>query len=255
MRAIPQKIHILKFIGEQGIVSVLDVSRHLFQSDKSDVVRITMHQLGIAHKSYPGIQNGVWYVDKQDLYGLLHKYFPNLPRFYVRPIYHDRIPHYLELNCIRSTFEKSVKFEIDQWWSEQYIRSLPPGERFSFSDTKIPDAIFWRKRQNGTLQKYFLEYERTSKSKERYESILCSYAKRQDTRSRNVIYICQTPYIRERLVEIENKLARSGKIDRAGICFQFITLEGFYNNYRNGQLKREEPDHENNHSMFETAAI
>ena len=51
MRAIPQKIYILKFIGEQGIVTVSDVTRYLFQSDKSDVIRITMHQLGIAHGS------------------------------------------------------------------------------------------------------------------------------------------------------------------------------------------------------------
>ena len=36
MRAIPQKIYILKFIGEQGIVTVADVARHLFQSEKVD---------------------------------------------------------------------------------------------------------------------------------------------------------------------------------------------------------------------------
>lgn len=255
MRAIPQKIHILKFIGEQGIVTVSDVARHLFQSDKSDVVRITMHQLGVTHRQYPGIQNGVWYIDKPQLYELLRSYFPNLPRFYVRPVFHDQIPHYLELNRIRTTFERSSKFIIDQWWSEQYIRSLPPEERSYFSNTKIPDAIFWRKRQDGSLQKYFLEFERSSKAKDRYETIFCSYAKREDARKRNVIYICLTPLIRERLVNIETKLARAGKLERAGVCFQFITLEGFYNSYAVNQLNREEQHNENNQSMLEIAPV
>ncbi|MDE1920795.1 MAG: hypothetical protein KGJ09_07320 [Candidatus Omnitrophica bacterium] len=254
MRVIPQKIHILRFIGEQGIVSVFDVARHLFQSEKSDVVRITMHQLGVAHRRYPGIRFGVWYIDKPQLYDTLRDYFPDLPRFSVRPVFHDQIPHYLELNHIRTTFEQSSKFIIEQWWSEQYIRSLEPEERFSFANTKIPDAIFWRKRHDGSLQKYFLEYERSSKDRERYEAILCSYSKRQDARSRNVIYICQTPYIRERLATIESKLARGGKLERAGICFQFITLEGFYNSYGLNQLKEGERN-ENARTMVETAAV
>jgi len=255
MRAIPQKIYILKFIGEQGIVTVSDVARHLFQSEKADIVRITMHQLGIAHRQYPGIQNGVWYIDNPKLYELLKFYFPNLPRFSVRPVFHDQIPHYLGLNRIRTTFERSSKFIIEQWWSEQYIRSLPIEERVSFSNSKIPDAIFWRKKQDGSLQKYFLEYERSPKSKERYEIILPSYANREDTRNRNVIYICQTTFIKDKLSNIEARLARIGKLQRAGVCFQFITLDGFYNSYGINQLNKEEQRNENNQSMLETAAV
>ena len=44
--------------------------------------------------------------------------------------------------------------------------------------------------------------------------------------------------IREELSNIEARLARTGKLERAGVCFQFITLDGFYNSYGINQLKR-----------------
>lgn len=251
--SIPQKIQILKYIGEQGIVSVADVARHLFQSEKTEIARITMHQLGVAHMYYSGIKHGLWFIDKPELYLLLNRYFPNYPRFAVRQVYHDQIPHYLELNCIRTTFEHSPKFIIDEWWSEHYIRSLPSEERASYSSMKIPDAIFWRKRPDGSRQKYFLEYERSLKSKDRYEGIFRAYGQREDARSRNVLYICHTPVIREHLVNLEVRLARIGKLERPGACFQFLTLDGFYNSYVMDQSKKEGKHHEHAQAMVEVA--
>ncbi len=253
MRVIPKKIHILKFIGEQGIVTVFDVARHFFQPDQIATSRVTMHQLGVAHIYHPGIQHGVWFINKSQLHDLLNSYFPDLPQFNVRPVYHYQIPHYLELNRIRTTFEHSKEIIIDEWWSERYILALPAVIRRRFSNSKLSDAIFWRKKSDGSRQKYFLEYERTLKSKDRYEEIFNSYTKREDVQDRNVIYICQTPAIREELISIETKLGRNGKLARAGSCFRFITLEGFYNTYSN--VSKEGSTNENDHTVAQNIGV
>ena len=228
MRAIPQKIHILKFIGQQGIVTIPDVDRHLFQSKKFSYARVTMHELGIAHMKYREIPNGIWYIDDPKLYETLKSYFPALPPFEVRPVILHHVDHSLELNRIRTAFTKNNLVTIDEWWSENHIRALPES---GFASGKIPDAIFWRRRKDGTHQKLFLECERTFKSKERYEDIFRAYAKREDVKDRNVLYLCQTPTIREDLQAIEQKLADTGKLEGAGLYFQFVTLESFYKTY------------------------
>jgi hypothetical protein len=236
VRAIPQKIHILKFVGEQGIVTIPDVARHLFQSDKLSYVRVTMHELGIAHMKYRDIPNGIWYIDNPKLFELLKSYFPQLPPFEVRPVTLHYVDHSLELNRIRTAFTKSNLISIDEWWSEDYIRALP---NFDFGNIKTPDAIFWRKRQDGTRQKVFLEYERTLKNKDRYKDIFRNYSKHKDVKNRNVIYLCQTSTIREELLEVENKLAAIGKLEGAGLYFQFVTLENFYKTYDNQTTTKE----------------
>ena len=243
MRAIPQKIHILKFIGEQGIVTILDVDRHLFQSKKFSYTRVTMHELGIAHMKYREIPNGIWYIDDPKLYETLKSYFPALPPFEVRPVILHHVDHSLELNRIRTAFTKNNLVTIDEWWSENYIRALPES---GFTSGKIPDAIFWRRRKDGTRQKLFLECERTFKSKERYEDIFRTYARREDVKDRNVLYLCQTPTIREDLQAIEQKLADTGKLEGAGLYFQFVTLESFYKAYEQQPIKEPSCQSSNN---------
>ena len=243
MRAVPQKIQILKFVGEQGIVTLSDVASHLSCPHKLSYIRVALYKLGITHKKYREIPNGVWFVDNQALFDLLSAYYPDSPRFEVRPIVWHEIQHALELNRIRNTFLQTNIVTIDEWWSENYIRALPLSmKEYWDNGLKAPDAVFWRKRQDGTRQKYFLEFERTLKNTQRYEDIFCSYARRPDVKDRNVIYICGTPYIKERLQRVEEYLVKTGALPGIGLFFQFITLEGFYESHANhkGEVNHEQ---------------
>jgi hypothetical protein len=240
MTTIPQKIRILKFIAEQGVVTVDDINRGLFKDDKSSIIRVTLHQLKIAHTKFGNIKHGVWYIDKPELFDLLKTYFPNIPAFEVKPLLLYQVPHNLEINRIRIALEKASHIAIDQWWSERFIRALPSPIGGGIAAKNIPDAIFWRRRTDGTKQKFFLEYERTLKNKNRYEEIFCSYAKREDVSHKNVIYICENDFIREELVRVEAKLAKAGKLSGTGIYFQFVTLENFYKTYSNNPPNKEE---------------
>ncbi|MBI3601509.1 MAG: replication-relaxation family protein [Candidatus Omnitrophica bacterium] len=231
MYTVPQKIKILKFVGEQGIVTVSDVARHLLKPDKFAAIRITMHQLGISHMKYRHIEHGVWFIDKPQLYELLTSYFPGYPLMEVIPVADHHIPHYLELNRVRITLEQTSQIILDEWWSEYYIRALPASLKGDFNSTNYPDAIFWRKRADGSRQKFFLEYERSLKNPERYIQIFRAYIKRQDVANRNVIYLCHTPAIRQNLMSIEQRLAQTGQLEAAGLHFQFVDLESFYKSH------------------------
>lgn len=239
MAFIPQKISILKFIAEQGVATVDDISRSLFKNDKSSTVRVTLHQLDVRHTKYGDVKHGVWYIDKPRLFDLLRTYFPDFPAFDVRPILLHLVPHSLEMNRIRTTLEKTSQITITQWWSENFIRaSLPNGE--NIANKRIPDAIFWRRRADHTSQKLFLEYERTLKNKDRYEEIFRCYANREDVKNKNVIYICENDFVKEELEQVEAKLAKAGKLDGAGLFFQFVTLASFYRTYSNNPTHKEE---------------
>ena len=240
MPLIPQKIRILKFIAEQGIVTIDDINRALFNDDKTATIRVTLHRLSMGHAKFGEIKHGVWYIQKQASFELLKTYFPDLPAFEVRPLLLHNVPHNLEINRIRIVLEKTSKLAIDQWWSENFIRALPSPVRGKIANTKIPDAIFWRRRTDGTRQKFFLEYERTLKNKQRYEEIFCSYAKKNDVDKRNVIYICENDFIREELLQTEGKLAKAGKLAGTGLYFQFVTLSRFYQSHSNNNLNKEE---------------
>ena len=238
MRA-PQKIQILKFIGEQGIASISDIAEFLSQPDKSESIRRTLYKLGVGQIRYPGIKHGIWYINKPELYKLLNCYYPSLPLYEIRPVPAPQYQHYLEINRIRTAIQKSAQITIDEWWSEHYIRAVTPVWRNRAGNSVIPDAIFWRKRPDGTRQQFFLEYERSIKNKERYEDILCSYAKREGVQNRNVLYICQTPTIRKELLSVEERLAQVGKLEGIDIFFQFVTLESFYKTYGGEKIIKE----------------
>ena len=256
MRAVPQKIQILKFIGEQGVVTLSDVAAHLSCPDKISYIRVTLYKLGIIHIKYRQIPNGVWFIDNSKLCDLLNSCYPDpeSPCFELRPVVWLEIPHSLELNRIRTTFEQTDVITIDQWWSENYIRALPAALKEGLGTFKIPDAIFWRKKTDGSRQKYFLEYERTLKNTDRYEEIFCSYAKREDVKDRNVIYICATAYIKDRLQRVEEYLIKIERLPQAGL-FQFITLEGFYETHANHYLKKGEVRHEQDQTVYANAQL
>jgi len=240
MSFIPQKIRILKFIAEQGVVTVDDINRGLFEDNKYSIIRVTLHQLKIAHAKFGNIKHGVWYIDKPELFDLLKTFFPNIPALEVKPLLLYQVAHNLEINRIRIALEKTSHIAIDQWWSERFIRALPSPIGGRIATTNIPDAIFWRRRTDGTRQKFFLEYERTLKNKGRYEEIFRSYAHRQDVDNKNVIYICENNFIKAELEQVEAKLAKAGKLSGAGFFFQFVTLDNFYKTYSNNPTKKEE---------------
>ena len=251
MGYIPQKICILKFVCEQSIVTIEDVSQS--QNIKPSVARVTLHQLGIAHTKYGDIKHGIWYINRPELFDLLRSYFPDLPTFKVRPLLLHQVVHSLTMNRIRITLEQTHHLTVAQWWSENYIRSLPSPIGRRIAHTKIPDAIFWRRRTDGSQQKFFLEYERTLKNKSRYECILQAYTKCPDVSHRNVLYICENTFIKEELEHIEKKLAQTGKIPGAGLYFQFVTLENFFNTY--GHHKKEERQNDSNTNPIQLARV
>ena len=231
MRAIPQKIKILKFVGEQGIVTLSDVTRHLSKPEKFDSVRMTMHQLGISQMRYRHEKHGIWFIENPKLYELLSSYYPGYPLLDVEPVFDNHIPHYLELNRIRIALEQTNQITLDEWWSERFIRALPKSLKDGFNWTNCPDAIFWRKLPDGGRQKYFIEYERNLKNRDRYLKIFASYCRRQDVYDSNVIYLCHTSAIRRNLITIEHKLAQTGQLQTEGMHFQFVELESFYQSH------------------------
>ena len=231
MREIPQRIKILKFVGEQGIVTLSDVARHLSKPEKIESIRITLHNLGVSKMRYRHEKHGIWFIENPKLYNLLTYYYPGYPLMEVEPVIDNHIPHYLELNRIRIALEQTSQIALDEWWSEHYIRALPESLKGGFNSTNYPDAIFWRKLPDGSRQKYFLEYERNLKNRDRYNEIFASYSKREDVYDRNVIYLCHTPTIRRNLITIEHTLAQTGQLQTEGLHFQFVELESFYQSH------------------------
>ncbi len=253
---IPLKFQILGFIAEQGVVSIEDINRHFYPDrDNSKALRVIFYDMGLAHLRYSETKNGVWFIDKPKLYDLVSMWFPRLPLFKVRPPSLHLIAHYLELNRIRTTFERSDEITIDEWWSEHYIRALHPLIRSHYSDPKIPDAIFWRRRKDGTRQQLFLEYERTLKSRERYKEIFRAYSRREDVKDQNVIYLCRDAALARKIINIEWRLARIGLLDIDGRNFKFIVLENFYNAYSKKVFKGEEQAAEDASRMATTKGV
>ncbi len=139
------------------------------------------------------------------------------------------VPHALGMNKIRIALEKSNQIKIAEWWSENYIRYSPLERRNGFTFNKIPDAIFWRERNDGTRQKFFLEYERSLKNRARYMELFESYAKREDVINKNVIYICNNEVIQKELLKTESLMLQSMKL--IDYHFQFIALDKFFAQY------------------------
>ncbi|MBU0468988.1 MAG: hypothetical protein KJ736_08010, partial [Candidatus Omnitrophica bacterium] len=63
------KFQILRFVAEQGIVTVDNIKNKF--NCKKESVRVIMSQLGISHYKYGDIQHGLWFIGDQKLFGLL----------------------------------------------------------------------------------------------------------------------------------------------------------------------------------------
>ena len=226
------KMQILRFVAEQGIVRVSDVMEYFRRWKSEHSVRVTMNDLGITHQPYGGYKYGVWFVEDKKIFEMLKPYYDDIPNFKVRgKSLLVKVQHSLGMNHIRIMLENSEKIRIVKWWSEEYLRALPPFRRDGISMHKIPDAIFWHLRKDGTKQKFFLEYERSLKAPKRYSHIFQFYDKRHDVKNNNVIYLCDTDSIKVKLEKIERDLMKGGKIKGVGLNFNFVTMGDFNKAY------------------------
>lgn len=228
---VPQKIKILRFIAEQGIVTVNDVQRFLGNRCSLNSMRVALYKLGLGRMQFPNVRHGVWYIKNQEQLDLLKIYYWDFPDISLKEVYLHQVPHALGMNQIRIALEQTDEIDIVEWWSESYIRALHPGMRHGFGTQRYPDAIFWRKRKDGTRQKYFVEYERSLKNRARYMRIFEFYANHEEVMNKNVIYICGNEVIVKELMKTEQMLVKSGKIEAVGHCFQFMTFDNFCKRY------------------------
>jgi len=234
------KIKVLRFVAEQGVVRVSDVMDYFRKWNSEHAVRVMMNELGITHQQYGGFKYGIWFVEDRKSFEMLKPYYNDIPNFKVRGTsLLTKVAHSLGINHIRIVLENSENIRVVKWWSEEYLRALPPFRRDGISMHKIPDAIFWHLRKDGSKQKFFLEYERSLKAPKRYAAIFQFYDKRHDVKNNNVIYICETDSIKVKLQKIENELTKGGKIKGSGLNFKFVTLDEFNKAYAEAEEKGE----------------
>ena len=226
MKKIPLKAKIIKYVCEQGIVSVEDLADQFRSESSMGSFRVMMYQIGFTRIKFENVKYGVWCIQDPKLLDVLKKYYPELPHFQIRDASMYRIPHSLGLNYIRRTYERMKQLSIIEWWSEEYIRALPYEERQEISLRWCPDAVFWRLKNGNAKQKIFVEYERTYKNIKRYALIFRSYEKRKDVGRKSVLYICEDEKIMRRLVRTYRKLLDGGKLRKEEL-FQFTTLSDF----------------------------
>lgn len=241
MRKITLKIQVLRFVAEQRFVKAEDIcERKFWRSNKLDTVRVTMNQLGLACIKYGNIKYGVRFIDDPELIKILKEHYDDMVEFKIRPAHPEQILHALRVNHIRNILENSSKIKIVKWWSEEYLRSLPfenwEGIR---SRNKIPDAIFWQEKKDGSMRKFFLEYERSLKNNGRYEEIFKFYEGHRDIKEKSVLYVCENEFIKKRLIGLEEILAKKGRLKTKGEYFQFVTMEEFNQSFSTTTQKEE----------------
>ncbi len=224
MSQIPIKMQILRYVCEQGLVSVDDVARHLHKPECHQSIRVMMHQLGLGHQSYGNITHGIWYVRDKASFKLVRKYYPELPNFKLHRQYPAFVEHSIGMNMIRHILENDDSLNIVKWLSEECVRSIPKLVRQDLIFGHYPDAIFWRQRKSGAAQKVFVEYERSLKNKRRYVTIFRRYAGMTDIESKSVIYICDSEDIRKYLIRITKEMQAFGKLKNTRV-FQFTRME------------------------------
>lgn len=217
-----QKIQVLKFASEQKYTTLDAIRRHLGYGVKEESLRVALYTFGLSRVSYGAIKHGIWYVSDPKVYSLVRQYYPRLP--FIRPveIHPNEISHALGMNDIRYAIEHNPDFHVVEWLSEFHLRALPPQARFQLSYQTLPDAIFFNREANGSLKKYFIEFERSLKNRDRYRKIIRFYSKRPDVTAGSVLYISPEDYILNEIRKVEQEVLGGGVINEAGKFFRFI---------------------------------
>ena len=220
------RMRAIKYVSEQRYATLKDLYGGSGSKGCRASFRVPLYQFGLSRFSFPGIPHGVWHIANPKIFEEIQLSFPQEPLYQSTQIHVNEVHHALGMNKIRHVLSDQVN--IDAWWSEYRLRAMPVSMR-EFGYRNIPDAIFWRKLQDGNLQKCFIEYERSAKSQERYKDILKAYVARADVTRGSILFICQNEHIKKELLKAREEVFSKGILNEQEEVFQFIEFERMLN--------------------------
>ena len=215
------RLTVLKYVSEQRYATLEDIYNGSGNKAGRESFRVSLYQFGLSRFSFPGVKEGIWHIGKQDIFKELQDLFPNDPLYSCIDIHPNEVLHALGMNKIRYFLANQAGITIERWQSEYSLRSLPLSMR-EFEFRNIPDAIFWRKLEDGSVQKCFVEYERSLKIHERYKNILKAYARRSDVTEGSILFICQSESIQKELLRARKAVFDKGIFNEQQEYFRFM---------------------------------
>jgi len=215
------RLKVLKLLADQKYANLEDLYVGSGSCGSRASFRVSLYQFGLSRFSFPAVVGGVWHIANPQIYQELEQVFPQEPIYKSTEINFNDVYHCLGMNKIRHALLNGGKLNIQKWYSEYQLRALPLSSR-GFSFTKIPDAIFIRKLEDGGSQKCFVEYERSLKSRERCRNVLKSYSYRKDVTKGSVLFICQNQHIQNELLRVRKEVVSKGIFNEREELFQFI---------------------------------
>ena len=218
------RMKVIKYVSEQRYATLEDLYSGSGSKGCRASFRVSLYQIGLSRFSFPGIPHGVWHIANPKIFEEIQLSFPQEPLYQSTQIHPNEVHHALGMNKIRCLMTDHAQVNIQAWWSEYRLRAMPVSMR-EFGYRNIPDAIFWRKLQDGNIQKCFIEYERSVKSQERYRNILKVYMARADVTGGSVLFICQSEHIKKELLKAREGVFSKGIFNEQQEIFQFIELE------------------------------
>lgn len=198
--AVSYRIQILKFIAEQRVVTLEQISKMFDLNLKT--ARVALSRYGVTSIRFNNIGNELWMIQDHSLMGIINFYYPGIPLFNLRPLCLDELFYNLQVTDIRILFEKNQQFKVKSWYSKDYIKSIALSVR-QFPKFNIPAALFVLEFLNGEDKKFYLEYEWMPKHRESYKEVFSFYDSCQDIKDKQVIYVCKDNRIKNALRRIE----------------------------------------------------
>ncbi|MDP8213064.1 MAG: hypothetical protein P9X22_07250 [Candidatus Zapsychrus exili] len=231
-QAMPQKIEVLRYMAEHRFAMTGDIKNFVQSRAKNESFRVFLYKCGL--KCFKLGVKSVWFIDNPDIYALIQRFYPDFPQFKLQKVNYGQVEHDLCLAKIRHAFMKKVEFNIVRWCSEYYLRALPVSARFEISYKRIPDAIFFS-REERRIKKYFVEYERSLKNRERYQRVFRYYANRADIEEGNILYICRDEHILKELRKIiESTFGGGALLNQGGRYFKLLKYDDVVCNLEGG---------------------
>ncbi|MCP4653471.1 MAG: hypothetical protein GY858_08865 [Candidatus Omnitrophica bacterium] len=221
MNKIQRRIQILRFIGEQGAVTVEQISRRF--GNKESAVRTLFGKLNLEQVRVGAIRYGLWRVGNQDILDEVNSYYPDRLPLLVRAFVLPELLHSLRVTDIRILLEKSKEIKVTNWVSESALRSMPAQIR-EIPYAKIPDAIFEVEFGKG-IRRFYLEYERTFKNLAKYKRIFDYYDCRNDIGAKQIIYVTED-------CKVKNRLSQLPKMDPKYVLYSWDELKDKYQKRR-----------------------